>query len=190
MLNRSRLEKLLRDSYGNYCVQTALDYADASQRAMLVEGIRPVLPLIRNTPYGKRIQNKLQREQLDNFGGNTNHYNHQAALLNMGLGSQGVGLPGRALPQSHSLADVYNSQGGIYSLPSPQSLHSQSLHSLPSIDGYVLQNNSSHNHTLTHSGASGFNSGGFSSANSFPNIGLASTLGDPYSRSNFGGYGL
>jgi len=152
-----------------------------------------VLPLIRNTPYGKRIQNKLQREQLDNFGSNSSHYNHQAALLNMGLGGQSVGLPGRGLPQSHSLADVYNSQGGVYPLPntqSLQSLHSQSLHSLPSIDGYVLQNNSSHNHSLTHNGASGFGNGGFSNASSFPNIGLASTLGDPYSRSNFGGYGL
>ena len=156
---------------------------------MLVEGIRPVLPLIRNTPYGKRIQNKLQREQLDNFGSNSNHYNHQAALLNMSLGTQGIGLPGRGLPQSHSLTEVYNSPGGIYSLQSSQSLHSQSLHSLPSsIDGYVLQNNSSHNHSLN--GAGGFSNGGFSSANSFPNIGLTSTLGDPYSRSNFGGYGL
>lgn len=161
---------------------------------MLVEGIRPVLPLIRNTPYGKRIQNKLQREQLDNFGGNSNHYSHQAALLNMGLGGQGVGLPSRGLPQSHSLVDVYSSQGGIYSLPSTQSLHSQSLHNLPSsIDGYVLQNNSSHNHSLIHGGGGGgggFGNGGFSNANSFPNIGLASTLDDPYSRSNFGGYGL
>lgn len=158
---------------------------------MLVEGIRPVLPLIRNTPYGKRIQNKLQREQLDNFGSNPTHFNHQAALLNMGLGAQGISLPGRGLPQSHSLTDVYNSQGGIYSLPSTQSLHSQSLHSIPSsIDGYVLQNNSSHNHSLAHNGTSGFGNGGFSSASSFPNIGLASSLGDPYSRSNFGGYGL
>jgi len=109
----------------------------------------------------------------------------------MGLGAQGINLPGRGLPQSHSLTDVYNSQGGIYSLPSTQSLHSQSLHSIPSsIDGYVLQNNSSHNHSLAHNGTSGFGNGGFSSTNSFPNIGLASALGDPYSRSNFGGYGL
>jgi hypothetical protein len=157
---------------------------------MLVEGIRPVLPLIRNTPYGKRIQNKLQREQLDTFGSNSSHYNHQAALLNIGLGAQGIGLPGRGLPQSHSLTDVYNSQGGIYTLPSTQSLHSQSLHNLPSIDGYVLQNNSSHNHSLGHNSASGFSNGGFNSANSFPNMGLASTIGDPYPRSSFRTYGL
>ncbi|KAG5456472.1 MAG: armadillo-type protein [Olpidium bornovanus] len=33
MLNQERLDKLLRDSYGNYVVQTALDYADPLQRA-------------------------------------------------------------------------------------------------------------------------------------------------------------
>jgi hypothetical protein len=49
-------------------LQTALDYAEPTQRALLVERIRPVRPLIRNTPYGKRIQNKLQREQMDHFG--------------------------------------------------------------------------------------------------------------------------
>ena len=35
LLNRSRLEKLLRDSFGNYCVQTALDYSEPSQRALV-----------------------------------------------------------------------------------------------------------------------------------------------------------
>lgn len=35
LLNRTRLEKLLRDSFGNYCVQTALDYAEPSQRAVV-----------------------------------------------------------------------------------------------------------------------------------------------------------
>ena len=29
----------------------------------MVECIRPLLPAIRNTPYGKRIQGKLHREQ-------------------------------------------------------------------------------------------------------------------------------
>ncbi|OZJ02584.1 hypothetical protein BZG36_03653 [Bifiguratus adelaidae] len=63
MLNKTRLEKLLRDSYANYVVQTSLDYADAVQRAQLVDCIRPLLPAIRNTPYGKRIQGKLHRDQ-------------------------------------------------------------------------------------------------------------------------------
>jgi len=100
ILNQSRLEKLLRDSYRDYCIQTTLDYADASQRAMLVKVIRYMLSLIRNTPYGKRIQKKLQHEQLDNFGSNSSHYSHQAALLNMDFSAQDIGSPSCRPPQS------------------------------------------------------------------------------------------
>jgi len=35
MVNRLRLEKLLRDSYANYVVQTSLDYAEPRQRAQV-----------------------------------------------------------------------------------------------------------------------------------------------------------
>lgn len=62
---RQQLERLLRDSFANYVVQTALDYSEPAQRAQLVDNIRPILPLIRNTPYGKRIQSKIQRENID-----------------------------------------------------------------------------------------------------------------------------
>ncbi|MCO5562286.1 hypothetical protein L7F22_015911 [Adiantum nelumboides] len=65
LLNRTRLEKLLRDSFANYVVQTSLDYAEPMQRMQLVECIRPILPMIRNTPYGKRIQSKLQRDNIE-----------------------------------------------------------------------------------------------------------------------------
>jgi hypothetical protein len=64
LLNRDRLERLLRDPYANYVVQTALDYADPLQRSQLVDCIRPLLPAVRNTPYGKRIQSKLQRDPM------------------------------------------------------------------------------------------------------------------------------
>ena len=62
LIDEARLESLLRDSFANYVVQTALDYAEPAQRAQLVNCIRPILPAIRNTPYGKRIQSKLQRD--------------------------------------------------------------------------------------------------------------------------------
>jgi len=192
LLNRTRLEKLLRDSYGNYCVQTALDYAEPTQRALLVEGIRPVLPLIRNTPYGKRIQNKLQREQMDHFGGG---YAGQHGLVNMALTNQALGsarLP-QAIPGS-PLTDLYASQpGGLYSMP-PQNQasygqsHLSSLHGLQtqSIDPYVLQNGSGHGQGLSPGGFGG----GFSpSLNQF-NSGITTSISDPYSRSGFGGYGM
>jgi hypothetical protein len=207
LLNRTRLEKLLRDSYGNYCVQTALDYAEPTQRALLVEGIRPVLPLIRNTPYGKRIQNKLQREQMDQFGGPG--YHNQQALVNMALGNQSIGMghsphgPGRHLPQglhqANALADVYGTQNGMYSLQGGQASFGQGhltpqLHSLQpqSIDGYVLQGTSSHNQGVSAShGHSQVFAGGspFANVNPFGGVGLAATINDPYQRSSFA-YGM
>ncbi|KAF8973836.1 armadillo-type protein [Flammula alnicola] len=196
LLNRSRLEKLLRDSYGNYCVQTALDYADPAQRALLVEGIRPVLPLIRNTPYGKRIQNKLQREQMDPFGS----FPSQQSLVNMALSNQGMGTThsgNRHMPQGISpLADVYGSANGLYAIPGQANfgqthLNSQ-MHSLQpqSIDGYVLQGNSSHNQGLAqqHSHGGSFQTPSFASLPGFGG-GLSGSLNDPYQRSAFG-YGM
>lgn len=143
LLNRTRLEKLLRDSFGNYCVQTALDYAEPGQRAILVEGIRPILPLIRNTPYGKRIQSKLQREQhVDTMGlasaASGGPYSAggpygQQAMMNLALANQGLGVglgqthPGMAaaaaqrgllgsIHPSGQLNDVYGGRGGPYGL--------------------------------------------------------------------------
>ncbi|KIK70359.1 hypothetical protein GYMLUDRAFT_89399 [Collybiopsis luxurians FD-317 M1] len=193
LLNRSRLEKLLRDSYGNYCVQTALDYAESSQRALLVEGIRPVLPLIRNTPYGKRIQNKLQREQMDQFGG----YHSQQALVNMALSNQGISLPQSSarLLQGNPLADVYGAQNGLYSLQS-QATYGQAplasqIHTLQpqSIDGYVLQGGSGHSQGISPSHTSGFSGASFAGIGPFGGSALHSTLSDPYQRTAFG-YGM
>jgi hypothetical protein len=188
LLNRSRLEKLLRDSYGNYCVQTALDYAEPTQRVLLVEGIRPVLPLIRNTPYGKRIQNKLQREQMDQFGG----FHNQQALVNMALSSQGMNLPqnsGRH-HQGNPLTDVYSAQNGLYSQASYGALGSQ-LHALQpqSIDGYVLQGSSSHSQGISPSHSSGFSGASFAGIGHFGGSALHNTLNDPYQRTAFG-YGM
>ncbi|KAI0762565.1 ARM repeat-containing protein [Fomes fomentarius] len=191
LLNRTRLEKLLRDSYGNYCVQTALDYAEPSQRALLVEGIRPVLPLIRNTPYGKRIQNKLQREHNDVYGGGGGYHHNQQALVNMGLGNQGLGIGhapngGRHLShlQAGALADAYTAQNGLspYALQGGPGLHAGApLHGLQShsIDSYVMQGSNNHSPGLTppHSHAGAFPSYA-SNVNSFP-VGVA----DPYQRS-------
>ncbi|EST09457.1 Pumilio RNA-binding repeat [Kalmanozyma brasiliensis GHG001] len=114
LLNRTRLEKLLRDSFANYVVQTSLDYADPVQRMRLVECIKPILPVIRNTPYGKRIQSKLQRDNLDLGPPNGVPYSvlhaHQQqlhAMAAMGGGGAGgargnVGYMG--YPQGHQMA--------------------------------------------------------------------------------------
>ncbi|KAF9579317.1 hypothetical protein BGW38_004475 [Lunasporangiospora selenospora] len=99
MINKSRLDKLLRDSYANYVVQTSLDFADPIQRTQLVECIRPLLPAIRNTPYGKRIQSKLHRDQLSGVSQQLGHMgmngingiNSMASMNNMNSLGGGVG---------------------------------------------------------------------------------------------------
>lgn len=203
-------------------LQTALDYAEPNQRALLVEGIRPVLPLIRNTPYGKRIQNKLQREQMDHFGsgsgaggsGGGGGYNNQQAV-NMTIGNQGMGLHhgapsagARHIPatlQNGPMADVYGAQSGLYAAAGPglpsQASYGQPHHMAPqlhnmqpqSIDGYVLQGNSSHNQGISpsHSHGNGFHGvSGYNNVNPFGGVGInAGSLNDPYQRPNFG-YGM
>lgn len=79
MMNQDQLERLLKDSYANYVVQTALDYADDKQHQQLAECVRPLLPCIRNTSYCKRIQGKLNRQQ------QSKQYNN-AGLLGYSLG--------------------------------------------------------------------------------------------------------
>ncbi|KZT58397.1 ARM repeat-containing protein [Calocera cornea HHB12733] len=156
-LNRAKLEKLLRDSFGNYCVQTALDYAEPPQRMALVEGIRPILPLIRNTPYGKRIQSKLQREQMEGLGGQFGSYHHpaaQQALVNLAMANginpqmqqpqQSHGLGQRNLHHAASMSELYNGPSPMgYPLGQPglppqrqqQQLHGQQL-AAPGLEQY------------------------------------------------------
>lgn len=59
MLQPTEIDKLLRDSFANYVIQTALDYAQPDMKARLIDSIRPFLPAIRSTPYGRRIQAKI-----------------------------------------------------------------------------------------------------------------------------------
>ncbi|TQW00580.1 RNA-binding protein [Cordyceps javanica] len=59
MLVPAEIERLLRDSFANYVIQTALEFATPQLKYRLVEAIRPILPQIRTTPYGRRIQAKI-----------------------------------------------------------------------------------------------------------------------------------
>ncbi|KAI5959606.1 uncharacterized protein KGF55_005250 [Candida pseudojiufengensis] len=59
-LNKLDLNFILKDSYGNYVLQTCLNFANLNQFKKLNDLLLPFLPQIKNTPYGKRILNKLQ----------------------------------------------------------------------------------------------------------------------------------
>ncbi|KAJ1980905.1 hypothetical protein H4R34_002286 [Dimargaris verticillata] len=101
LLLSAQLEVLLKDSFANYVIQTALDFAEPDQRALLVEAIRPVLPAIRNTPYGRRIQGKIQRD-----------------LQNLSLRGSLSAVPSRA--GSPSLNELNNGQPAeLHGVPGP-----------------------------------------------------------------------
>jgi hypothetical protein len=59
MLAPNELEKMLRDSFANYVVQTAMDFTDPEMRTRIIDAVRPILPSIRQTPHGRRIAGKI-----------------------------------------------------------------------------------------------------------------------------------
>ncbi|USP80471.1 uncharacterized protein yc1106_07745 [Curvularia clavata] len=63
LLDVEQLEQLMRDSYGNYVIQTALEFAPAELCIHLIEAMRPILPTIRQTPYGRRIMSKVAERE-------------------------------------------------------------------------------------------------------------------------------
>jgi hypothetical protein len=106
MLNSNELEKMLRDSYANYVVQTALDYADPETRGKLVEAIRPILPSIRQTPYGRRIQSKILGSEVSGRLSGLTTPNDMSSPGQLPLGRQipsGPGSFGAAVSQANGL---------------------------------------------------------------------------------------
>jgi hypothetical protein len=65
LMDPRTLTGLLQDPYGNYVIQTALTVAQPQQRLQLTENIKPLLPALGNTPYGKRIQNKIAKDNVE-----------------------------------------------------------------------------------------------------------------------------
>jgi hypothetical protein len=109
LLDVEQLEQLMRDAYGNYVIQTALEFAPAELCVALIEAMRPILPSIRQTPYGRRIMSKVSERE-----GRLAHYN--------GRTSSGHGTP-------------HTTQGGSDSSNSSVYVHAAASTYQPSI-GY------------------------------------------------------
>jgi len=123
MLHANELEKMLRDSFANYVIQTALDYAGPEMREKLVDNIRPILPSIRQTPYGRRIQSKIvandSRGRHSGMGTPVDPTNPgQIAMARQSSGGQKIynGFTGTNGAFTNPINGVYqgNSSMGIY----------------------------------------------------------------------------
>ncbi|KAF9634045.1 hypothetical protein BFW01_g4940 [Lasiodiplodia theobromae] len=119
LLTPGELEKLIRDSYANYVVQTALDYADAPTKIRLVEAIRPMLNAIRATPYGRRIMSKIQ-----DFDGRMSTNSSGQITPTAGAGPGQIAFPGSlgATPQQSPFSNMTNGYGTNLASPQPHRL--------------------------------------------------------------------
>ncbi|KAJ6427906.1 hypothetical protein OIU84_023332 [Salix udensis] len=54
LINNSRLDQVMQDPFGNYVIQAALQQSKGALHAALVEAIRPHVPTLRTSPYGKK----------------------------------------------------------------------------------------------------------------------------------------
>lgn len=59
MCNRDIVTRLIQDDFGNYVLQTALMISNPVQAENLVVAIRPLLHLIKNAPYAKKLESKI-----------------------------------------------------------------------------------------------------------------------------------
>jgi hypothetical protein len=56
------VDKLIEDPFGNYVLQTSLDFAEESQKDILYHLIDQKMHLIENMPHGKKLYSKIHRE--------------------------------------------------------------------------------------------------------------------------------
>lgn len=72
MVRPGGMAEMIDDSFANYVVQTALDYAEGDQRAQLIKEIMPLLGSIKAKSWYKRIMTKVGLGMNNNSGGG--HY--------------------------------------------------------------------------------------------------------------------
>ena len=86
MLSSDVLSELLKDVYGNYVVQTALEEASPELTTELANLIYPLLPLLRSAPYIKKLENRIElclkkKKMAENLNASLNsvgtHSNHK-----------------------------------------------------------------------------------------------------------------
>ncbi|OTB05440.1 hypothetical protein M426DRAFT_72919 [Hypoxylon sp. CI-4A] len=118
LLIPGEMERLLRDNFANYVVQTALDHCTYQMKKPLVDAMRPILPQIRTTPYGRRLQIKLQ--QYDNSSANGS--SGQTTPSDMTSGQIPVRAPhARPMPNHNNI--TLPPSGGYTNGPSPNGMN-------------------------------------------------------------------
>lgn len=61
LIDDPRLDQIMQDAYGNYVIQAALNISEGALEDALVEAIRPYIPVLRTSPYGKKVLSSSNR---------------------------------------------------------------------------------------------------------------------------------
>lgn len=121
----NELERMLRDSFANYVVQTAMDFVDAETRNALIDAIRPILPAIRQTPHGRRISGKIMT--MDTHSRSNSISNGQVASSAAG-NEDGLGYR-QSFPLTATAGQFPSSQFNVPDTPTSGPLRSPDLDS-------------------------------------------------------------
>ncbi|CUG91283.1 PUF1 protein, putative [Bodo saltans] len=152
------LPKLLTDSFANYVIQTAITTAtDDQQFAQLRDAIVPLQHLLKNSPYGVKIEAKLMKRHRDS-----------ARKLSRQLRSQreqqsgSTSAPSAARPQQHQQAVPTQQQNvlappQVMSLPHPgmqqqlqQHMHHNNAQQQQQFSNHVQQQQQQHGIRIPH----------------------------------------
>jgi hypothetical protein len=114
LLDVEQLEQLMRDAYGNYVIQTALEFAPAELCVLLIEAMRPILPAIRQTPYGRRIMSKVSDREgrLAHYNGRTSSGHGTPHTTRDGSDSSNTSVYVNAAPSVYQPAMSYQAPNG------------------------------------------------------------------------------
>jgi len=113
---------MMRDAYGNYVVQKALDVCEGVDRARLIAAIREHLPAVRKFTYGKHIIAHIEKLEAMAKGYPGDSYSNQMMMMpDTGMGF--VGCMDDMPP--HPQQGVPPSMGGLLQM---QQMNAMGLH--------------------------------------------------------------
>lgn len=76
---------MMKDQYANYVIQKMIEIAESPQKKLLIQRIKPHLPVLRKYTYGKHIIAKLEKYMMlkpQDLGpiGTSNNSNNNAVI--------------------------------------------------------------------------------------------------------------
>ena len=123
MLADNEVERMCKDQFANYVIQTALDYSDPEMKLALVEAIRPLLPSLRGDQHGRRINQKITGSAGSHSGGmntptdsSTLSFRRNAPVRLLGAKGPLNGFPAVMGPEPYQPNGHHQASGSVHTI--------------------------------------------------------------------------